>query len=179
MSANPWLVPVTRLRRAHGQRQHEVRRGRLGELRVADSRVDAGDEVDVDAELESVDGAIVVTGTVVAPWHGECRRCLRAVDRVLEVPVRELYRQRPARESEDDEDTYPLSGELLDLAPMARDAILLELPVSPLCRDDCAGLCPTCGADLADGTCDCAPPATDPRWAALDDLRQPGLSRRE
>lgn len=169
---NPWLVPITTLRRSLGNRRHEQRAGRVGELRVADSRVAGDAEVDADVLLDSVDGGIEVTATITAPWTGECRRCLEVIDGRLEAEVRELYRPRPPGEPPDqDDDTYPLSGELLDLQPLVRDAILLELPVNPLCRDDCAGLCPTCGAGLADGPCGCPPPAADPRWAALDVLR--------
>lgn len=74
-------------------------------------------------------------------------------------------------EEQGEDDTYELGAEQLDLAPLARDAVLLGLPLAPLCRPDCAGLCPTCGAELADGDCDCAPAPPDARWAALDALR--------
>jgi uncharacterized protein len=169
---NPWSVPITTLRRSIGQRQHEVRSGSVGELKVADSGIAEGAIATADVDLDSVDGGIEVSGVVEAPWTGECRRCLRAVGGTLECQVRELYRPRPPGEpSDQDEETYPLSGELLDLRPLVRDALLLGLPIAPLCREDCAGLCPTCGADLAEGPCDCPPAASDPRWAALDVLR--------
>ncbi|HWE54743.1 MAG TPA: DUF177 domain-containing protein [Acidimicrobiales bacterium] len=170
--SNPWLVPITTLRRSVGTRRQEQRAGRVGELQVADSRVAGEAEVEADVVLDSVDGGIEVAAVITAPWTGECRRCLRVIAGTLEAEVRELYRPRPPGEPVDqDEDTYPLTGELLDLQPLIRDAILLELPLNPLCREDCAGLCPTCGADLADGPCDCAAPPADPRWAALDVLR--------
>ncbi len=173
MTTNPWLVPITNLRRSLGNRREEHRGGRVGELRVADSVVAANDTVEADAVLDSVDGGIQVTATVTAPWSGECRRCLKPVGGHLVAHVREVYRPRPPGEAPDeDEETYPLSGELLDLRPLVRDAILLELPIAPLCREDCAGLCPTCGADRNDGACGCPPAAADPRWAALDVLRE-------
>lgn len=173
MTTNPWLVPVTTLRRTPGTRRSEQRAGRLpGELRVADSRVGPEAEVTADAVLDSVDGGIEVSAVVRAPWTGECRRCLVPVGGTLRADVREMYRPRPAGEAPDeDEETYPLSGELLDLRPLVRDAVLLELPIAPLCRPDCRGLCPTCGADLNEGPCACPAPAGDPRWAALDALR--------
>ena len=173
MTTNPWLVPITSLRRSLGNRREEQRCGRVGELRVADSSVAETATVEADAILDSVDGGIEVTATVTAPWAGECRRCLKPVGGRLETRVREMYRPRAAGEAPDeDEETYPLSGELLDLRPLVRDAILLALPIAPLCREDCAGLCPTCGANLNDGPCDCPPPSGDPRWAALDVLRE-------
>jgi uncharacterized protein len=84
-----------------------------------------------------------------------------------------MYRPRGDGEAPgEDEETYPLVGEHLDLRPLVRDALLLELPIAPLCRDDCRGLCPTCGADLNEGTCACEDPTSDPRWSVLDRLRQ-------
>lgn len=177
MGASPWLVSVTALRKSIGNRRSEVRDGTaasLGrvELKVGDTVVPPDAEVEAAADLDSLDGGIEVSGTVRTTWVGECRRCLRPVSGPLEAAVREVYRPRPAGgESSDDDETYPFSGELLDLAPLVRDAILLELPIAPLCRDECAGLCPTCGAVLDDGPCGCPPAAGDPRWAALDALR--------
>jgi uncharacterized protein len=176
MTTNPWLVPVTNLRKSVGNRREETRVGRIGHLHVADSEVSPESLLEASVTLDSVDGGIEVSGEVTAPWTGECRRCLRPVGGVLHARVREIYRPRPAGEAPDeDEETYPLAGEMLDLAPLVRDAVLLELPLAPLCSEDCAGLCPTCGALLDDGPCGCAEPVGDPRWGALDVLRaEPG-----
>jgi uncharacterized protein len=142
---------------------------------VTGSEVPSGAEVDIDAVLEVVNGGIVVLGTVTAPWVGECRRCLGEVRGELAVEVREIYEPRTAGEEaeliEAEEETYPLMGDQLDLMPLARDAVLLNLPLAPLCRDDCAGLCPTCGWDRNEGQCGCPAEDPDPRWATLDALR--------
>jgi uncharacterized protein len=151
-----------------------TRRGRLDGLAITGSAVPGDADVVVDADLEIVDGGVVVTGTVSSTWVGECRRCLRPVRGPLVAQVREIYERIPfaAVGDGDDADTYPLAGDTLDLAPLARDAVLLDLPLAPLCREDCAGLCPICGTDLTDQPCDCAEPAGDPMWAALDVLRR-------
>jgi uncharacterized protein len=109
---------------------------------------------------------VLVTGTVTAPWEGECRRCLGTARGTLAVGVRELYEDQA-----DGLETYPLHGDQLDLAPLVRDAVLLELPQVPLCAEACLGLCPNCGANRNDGSCSCETDTTDPRWAALDVLR--------
>lgn len=166
MSTGAWMVPVTALRRVAGARQREQRTGRLGELRVADTRVPADGTVEVDVVLTVVVGGIEVTGTVSSRWVGDCRRCLRPVGGTIEAPVRELY--RPG--GDDDEETYPLGADHLDLEPLARDALLLGLPLAPLCRDDCRGLCPVCGGDRSETSCDCGIEVADPRWAALEAL---------
>jgi uncharacterized protein len=188
VAQNPWLVPITTLKRSPGTRRVEHRSGRVGELTVAGSVVPANADVTADAVLDAVDGGIEVTADLSAPWRGECRRCLKPVEGRLEVHVRELYRRRagghgpgqgpdqrfhrhvPAGEDEDEE-TYPLGGEMLDLQPLVRDALLLELPLAPVCRKDCRGLCPTCGADLNDGACSCDHAPSDPRWSVLDPLK--------
>jgi uncharacterized protein len=173
MAAPPLTVSIAALRRGHEHRRREQRSGPIPGLHVTGSSVPAGEEVDLDVMVELVDGGVVVTGTVGTRWAGECRRCLKPVEGRLVLPVRELYQPHSDRTGAgaDDEETYPLEGDQLDLLPLARDAVLLELPQAPLCRPDCAGLCPTCGTDLNAGPCPCRPAPADPRWSALDALR--------
>jgi uncharacterized protein len=130
----------------------------------------------VDADLEIVDGGVVVTGTVTSTWSGECRRCLRPVSAPLVASVREVFERAPrVRDADtveaDQAETYPFSGDTVDLVPLIRDALLLELPLAPLCRPDCAGLCPICGADRTEQPCDCVEAPSNPVWAVLDSLR--------
>jgi uncharacterized protein len=169
MSKQPFLLSVTALRREPGARRREMRRGPIPGLAVTGGAVPAGAEVAVDVVLELVDGGIVATGSVVAPYVGECRRCLGPVYGTIEADVREVY--QPNVTPEEAEEIYPLLGDQLDLEPLARDAVLLELPLAPLCREGCLGLCPTCGANLNEGSCACRSFAPDPRWEGLDALR--------
>jgi uncharacterized protein len=163
--ARPFVVHAAKLRQHLGTRWHEVRRGPIEDLACSGSAVPEDAEVEADVVLESVLGGVAVSGTVRAPWAGSCRRCLEPAAGVLAVPVREHF-----TEGGDGEDTYPLHDGDVDLEPLVRDAVLLELPQAPLCRPDCQGLCPTCGADRNVGPCGCAAPR-DLRWAALDALR--------
>ena len=120
-------------------------------LRVELAGVPAGAEMDLDLRLEAVHEGVLVTGTASAPVVGECARCLEAVTSEVEANFQELYRYEPSPEEDDDEeDVLLLDGDLLDLEPALRDAVVLALPLSPLCSDDCAGLCPDCGVRLAD-----------------------------
>lgn len=172
VAKNPWLVSVTTLKRSPGVRRHEQRSGQVGELSVAGSVVPADAVVMADATLDSVHGGIEVSADVSAPWKGECRRCLVPVSGEIHAHVRELYRPHSRGDDQADEETYPLEGEMLDLKPLVRDALLLELPLAPLCTDACRGLCPTCGADLNGGMCSCSAAPADPRWSALDALKE-------
>ena len=101
-----------------------------------------------------------------APWEGDCRRCLQPVVGVLESDVFEVFEDEPV-----EGETSKLDIDRIDLEPLARETVLLGLPMAPLCRDDCAGLCPECGADRNAGDCGHTVEVVDPRWSALDDLR--------
>jgi uncharacterized protein len=177
MPVDPFVVHVARLRRHPGTRWHEVRQGPFdptGELdgtSAADSRVPSGADAVCDVVLDSYAGGIDVSGTVRAPWEGICGRCTAPVGGELVVPVRERFVPSTADGAPlADEEAYPIVDDELDLSPMVHDAIVLELPLAPLCRPDCRGLCPTCGADRNQRECGCVAPP-DPRWASLDVLR--------
>jgi uncharacterized protein len=125
--------------------------------------------VAVDLVLASFLGGIDARGTLRVPWRASCRRCTADITGTLDVAVHEQFRTGVGP---DDEDAYPLAHEEIDLQDLVRDAVVLELPLAPLCRVDCAGLCPTCGVDRNLSACGCQPDG-DPRWATLDALRVP------
>jgi uncharacterized protein len=100
--------------------------------------------------------------------HGPCYRCL--ADAVLDVPVD--VREYQATNPDTDELRTPyLEDDRLDLSAWARDSVALALPEQILCRDDCAGLCPTCGKNLNDEPHEHAEESSDPRWSALSELK--------
>jgi uncharacterized protein len=109
--------------------------------------VPEGAELELDVRLEGVAEGVLVTATVRAPLVGECARCLDVFASATEVRFTELFVYEA---SGDDADGYLLDGDLLDLESALRDALVLELPLAPLCADDCPGLCPECGVRLAD-----------------------------
>ena len=109
--------------------------------------VPEGAELELDIQLERVTEGVLVTGTVRAPLVGECARCLDLFASATEVRFTELFTHEAA---DDDADGYQMDGDLLDLGPALRDALVLELPLAPLCAEDCPGLCSECGIRLAD-----------------------------
>jgi uncharacterized protein len=138
------------------------------ELGVEMVRVPAGADLELDVQLEGVTEGVLVTVAVTAPLAGECARCLEPFTSATRVRFQELF---ALTEGVAGPDGYVLDGGLLDLEPALRDALVLELPLSPLCADDCRGLCAQCGVRLAD-----APPGhghevRGPMWAALKDAR--------
>jgi uncharacterized protein len=169
VSAHPFVVHVAKLRRVLGTRWHEVRTGTLEDLACSGSEVPSGAVLGADVMLDAIAGGVAVTGVVTAPWTGECRRCLARATGTIRVPVRELY-----TEDGDGEETYPLIDDVVDLGVLVHDAVLLELPIAPLCEEACRGLCPMCGVNRNEQECRCELPR-DERWAALDVLRVPDL----
>ena len=137
--------------------------------------VPEGSPVDLDLRLEAVVEGVLVTGTVRAELRGECVRCLEPVVDEITPDLVELflYDDEPAHRSDDEDledETSRLEGDLLDLEPLLRDAVVLALPFQPLCREDCPGLCAECGARLADDPDHGHEEEIDPRWAALQGL---------
>ncbi|HEY5103801.1 MAG TPA: YceD family protein [Acidimicrobiales bacterium] len=124
-------------------------------------------EVKVQVRLESFSGGLRARGRVEVPWHGICRRCSAPVLGVSSVDVNERFVDE---RGPGDDDAYLVEHNFVDLAPLTHDAILLDLPLAPLCREDCKGLCVYCGIDRNEATCDCQAPI-DPRWATLDGLQ--------
>ena len=163
---SPLLINVAELLRRAGSIREIDCQVDADDFNFDDGRIVFGSQVDVALTLEALTDGIVVRGTLQANWNFECRRCLRALTGRAEVEVHELYQAVIS-----DPDAYPITGEQLELLEMARENILLAVPLAPLCRPDCPGLCPQCGADLQIDRCACSPSRSDDRWAVLDTLR--------
>jgi uncharacterized protein len=133
-------------------------------------RVPEGSELDLEVRFEDVGDGVLVTALATAPLVGECARCLDEFTSSTQVRFRELFAARPG---ESGDDGYLLDGDLLDVEPALRDALVLELPLSPLCSPECAGLCGTCGVKLADAEAGHAHPDDGGVWAVLKDLFGP------
>ena len=173
MPRSPLRLGVTELRRRPGTQREVSVATVIPDLAISTARVPEGAEVAVEVVLEAIEGGITVLGTVTAPWAGECRRCLDEVVGIAEIDVSEVFESRPSPG-----ETYPIDGDEIDLEPVARDAVLLHLPLAPLCREDCLGPAPEVFPALVGGDVDGEGAdegdedrPRDPRWAALDVLR--------
>ena len=143
------------------------------------ARVPAGADLELEVQLEGVTEGVLVTVGVTGPLVGECARCLEPFTSVTKLRFQELFVPDDAGAGLADgepEDSYRLDGSgLLDLEPALRDAIVLELPLSPLCEDGCQGLCVECGIRLAEAGPDHQHTQRGAMWAALEGFaaRQP------
>ncbi|RHW27885.1 DUF177 domain-containing protein [Nocardioides immobilis] len=162
-------------RRPGSQREVTLTAPAPADLGIEVLSVTEGSPVDIDLRLEAVMEGVLVTGTATAVVEGECTRCLEPIREDLEVTFQELFvyddtRHGQQDDSGEDDETSRLEDDLLDLEPLLRDSVVLALPFQPLCQPDCPGLCPECGARLADDPDHAHDAAVDPRWAALAEL---------
>ena len=162
---------------------------------VVDELLSADDPVWEESDRKPIDGARVsgrlsAAGQARFYWHGrmqgdvvlECSRCLDLVElklagkfEALYVPDTGPYASRMGRRDFEwgDQRVNFYSEATIDLADEIRECLSLELPLKPLCRPDCAGLCPQCGHNLNEGPCECKPDKDDDTWAALRKLIPP------
>jgi uncharacterized protein len=163
---NPLLVNAAELLRRPGNDKDLAVTVTAEDLELVEPRIAPSADVVLAVHVESLSTGLVVSGTISTDWADTCRRCLADVGGTLVAHAREIYQVTIT-----DEEAFPIVGDQIDLGPMTREAILLELPIAPLCKADCAGICGQCGADLNVTSCTCETLIVDDRWAALDALR--------
>ncbi|MDQ2758388.1 MAG: DUF177 domain-containing protein [Actinomycetota bacterium] len=174
---SPLVLDTRELQRRPGAMQ-EVRRqvGAPEDLGTDVISVPTGTPVELDLRLESVVEGVLVSGSVRATATGACVRCLETATYQVAARLQELfaYSDRAAHHQEvdaeaDDDEVREIEGDMIDLDPLIRDAVVPSLPFQPVCRPDCPGLCSECGVLLAEDP-DHHHDVLDPRWAALGGL---------
>lgn len=171
---NPFVID-TELRREPGNSRRLETAITLAERLGTDViAIPAGEQVHLDLLLESVMDGILVSGTVSGTLQGECVRCLRPLEDAFEAQVTELYAYPDTlepHEEDDEEDPVPVvEDDTIDLTDLVVDAVVLDLPFNPVCREDCQGLCAECGINLSENPGHRHEEPVDPRWAALKEL---------
>jgi uncharacterized protein len=166
---SPFVLDIRELgRRAGSMREltRDVDAPSLWRLELV--AVPEGAPVTLELRLESVMEGVLVSGLVHAPVAAECGRCLEPLRTTLHAPLQELFAYEP---EPGDEEIPVVQGDFLDLEPVLRDAVVLALPLNPVCDDACPGLCAGCGVRLDDLPDDHSHETVDPRWAALASMR--------
>ena len=131
-----------------------------------------GAPVELDLELQAVSEGVLVTGSVTAPTTGECARCLGPITGSVTIDLTELfaYPESVTEATTEEDEVGHVIDDMVDLEQSIVDAVVLQLPLSPVCRPDCPGLCQTCGVPLATAEPDHHHDVIDPRWAKLAPL---------
>jgi uncharacterized protein len=194
MNKNPFLFDAHDLPRRPGEmREYELTIDTHEAMGFEVLSIAADEPIDIDLRIESVSEGILATATVRTQALGECGRCLDPVSYDIEESFQELYeyvedprqarkkskagKKKPAKSEEDedlDEDLLrQMDGEMMDLDGPIRDAIILNLPINPLCSHGCAGLCPDCGVKRSELPADHEHAPSNIRWAGLENWEGP------
>ncbi len=168
--ASPWVVDTRLLERRPGtMRTLRTTLATEEPMGIEILAVPAGEPVELDVRLESVVEGVLVSGRASTRAVGECARCLTAIEVPVEAELRELYAYPNSLTAQTiDEDELPvIADERIDLEQLVRDEIVTAMPLAPVCRPDCQGLCVDCGGRLDDLEPGHTHEILDPRWAAL------------
>jgi uncharacterized protein len=129
----------------------------------------SSEPVVIDLAAEHTNGLVQVKGQLHTDLTIHCSRCLKTFSLHLDIPFRELYSDLP-RDSVEDEDIHTISGDEINLKPEVEQNFMLAIPYIPLCSEDCQGLCPVCGINRNETSCECKQEKIDPRLAGLADF---------
>lgn len=144
--------------------------------------VRAVSELDVRGEVTNTGESMFVRAEIEGTFETTCSRCLQSAETTVQTTLRERFRRRDTLEAddaelslgEDEDDVSFYRGDRIDLGEVVREHVALQLPMKPVCRDDCRGLCPQCGTNWNENTCDCRQDDVDPRLAVLRDWQGDG-----
>ncbi|HEY0079079.1 MAG TPA: DUF177 domain-containing protein [Pyrinomonadaceae bacterium] len=149
------------------------------ELTLDEEGVSLTTSVSVEGRAARKGSEVRLRGRIGTTVEVACDRCLRPVpfsveedfNARLEPAEMETENEELAELQPEDLDVSVYEGDSVDVDELVREQILLALPTRLHCREDCKGLCPTCGADLNETTCACEQKEIDPRWAGLAALK--------
>ncbi|WP_164472631.1 YceD family protein [Cohnella candidum] len=118
---------------------------------------------------------IAVTGKLTCKLRLLCSRCLAPIDELFVIPFEETFQVMKESDPEPDEEdeVVPVTGERIDLRPFLEEELVVQLPLAPLCKEDCKGLCPECGTNRNEQACACKTDRIDPRLEALQNWFKP------
>jgi uncharacterized protein len=167
---SPYRINLHELpRRAGEMREYSLNFPAPEDVGIPLLKIPTGEEINLDFKAESVDDGVLITGIVRSHAEGECGRCLEKVEMEIDQRFQELflYASRASDNPDEDDELFFLDGDVADIEIPIRDAVILSMPINPICSQDCEGLCAECGEKWRDLPDDHAHEVTDPRWTGL------------
>ena len=130
--------------------------------------IKAGQEIEIDFKAEAVSDGVLISGEITSEAVGECGRCLDELTQEIDQEFRELFLYESRKsEEEDDDELFVMDGDIADIEVPIRDAVVLAMPLNPLCKADCKGLCSECGERMEKLGPEHSHEKVDPRWSGL------------
>lgn len=130
--------------------------------------IKAGQEIEIDFKAEAVSDGVLISGEITSEAVGECGRCLEELTQEIDQEFRELFLYESRKsEEEDDDELFVMDGDIADIEVPIRDAVVLAMPLNPLCKADCKGLCSECGERMEKLGPEHSHEKVDPRWSGL------------
>lgn len=185
MARSPFIFNTHDLpRRAGEMREYQLNITDHGGLGFDAVSIPKDEPIEVELKIESVSEGVLASAHIASFAVAECGRCLEPLEYEIEEDFQELFeyekdskdkkKKKPKSEEDEelDDDVRFMDGDEIDLEGPIRDAIILNLPLNPLCKADCQGLCPDCGEKIENLPSDHAHEKVDARWAALGDLKE-------
>jgi len=169
-SSSPWVINTREVGRRPGtMRTYQRTIPAPAGIGLEVIGIPVGAPIDLELRLESASEGVFVSGTAHAELVGECSRCLEPIADEVTVRLGELfaYPDTATVATTDEDEISRVVDDLIDTEQMVRDVFVLELPLVPLCQEDCRGLCPECGERWADLAPEHSHETLDARWAAL------------
>ncbi len=167
---SPYRINLHELpRRAGEMREYSLNFPAPEDVGIPLLKIPTGEQINLDFKAESVDDGVLITGIVRSHAEGECGRCLEKVEMEIDQRFQELflYASRASDNPDEDDELFFLDGDVADIEIPIRDAVILSMPINPICSQDCEGLCAECGEKWRDLPDDHAHEVTDPRWTGL------------
>lgn len=162
---NKLLVEVGKILEEVGSKVKITAEEQFEPIKYGPDSIELNQPLKIDVEVESTSlGELLVKGVVNGKVQLQCSRCLKFFNFPLELELEEVFFRSPHSE-----EAFKIVGNKIDLGPSIEETMLLTLPMKPLCGDGCRGLCPICGQNLNEGSCECPQEVVDKRLAKLKD----------
>ena len=169
-SQSPFKVNLHELpRRAGEMKNYHLEFGSPEPIGTPMLAIKTGEPLVIDFKAEAVSDGVLISGRIVSLAEGECGRCLEELKEDVDQEFRELflYESRKSENEEDDDELFAMDGDIADIEVPIRDAVVLAMPLNPLCKPDCLGLCSECGERMEKLGPDHSHEKVDPRWSGL------------
>ena len=167
-SQSPFLVNLHELPRRAGEMRPYCLDFKLEEaIGTPMLAINAGESMLIEFKAESVSDGVLISGQVKSKAKGECGRCLDEIERDVSEEFRELFVYESRKGEDEEDEIFALDGDIADIETAIRDAVVLTMPINPLCKPDCKGLCSECGERWEKLAPDHTHEKIDPRWSGL------------